>query len=86
MFGLLITWALAQSLFPHYHEGLSTATYWIMGVAGSLGLLASIVFHEIWHSLIGRRFGLQISGITLFIFGGVAEMTEEPPSPKASNA
>ena len=57
-----------------------------MGVTGALGLLASIVFHELWHSLIARRFGLQMSGITLFIFGGVAEMTEKPPSPKASNA
>jgi Zn-dependent protease len=81
--GLLITWTLAKGLFPNFHEGLSTATYWIMGVAGALGLLFSIVFHELWHSLIARRFGLPMKGITLFIFGGVAEMTEEPPSPKA---
>ena len=54
-----------------------------MGVAGALGLLVSIVFHELWHSLIARRFGLSMRGITLFIFGGVAEMTEEPSSPKA---
>lgn len=81
--GLLITWTLAKGLFPNFHEGLSTATYWIMGIAGALGLLFSIVFHELWHSLIARRFGLPMKGITLFIFGGVAEMTEEPPSPKA---
>jgi Zn-dependent protease/predicted transcriptional regulator len=81
--GLLITWTLAQGLFPHYYEGLQTATYWIMGIAGALGLLVSIVFHELWHSLIARKFGLLMRGITLFIFGGVAEMTEEPPSPKA---
>jgi Zn-dependent protease len=81
--GLLITWTLAKGLFPNFHEGLSTATYWLMGVAGALGLLFSIVFHELWHSLIARRFGLPMKGITLFIFGGVAEMTEEPPSPKA---
>jgi Zn-dependent protease/predicted transcriptional regulator len=54
-----------------------------MGIAGAVGLLFSIVFHELWHSLIARRFGLAMRGITLFIFGGVAEMTEEPPSPKA---
>jgi Zn-dependent protease/CBS domain-containing protein len=81
--GLLITWTLAQGLFPHYYEGLQTATYWFMGIAGALGLLVSIVFHELWHSLIARRFGIPMRGITLFIFGGVAEMTEEPPSPKA---
>jgi Zn-dependent protease/predicted transcriptional regulator len=83
LLGLLITWTLAQGLFPHYYEGLSTTTYWLMGVAGALGLLVSIVFHELWHSLIARRFGLPMKGITLFVFGGVAEMTEEPPSPKA---
>lgn len=81
--GLLITWTLAQGLFPHLYEGLQSSTYWIMGVAGALGLLVSIVFHELWHSLIARKFGLSMRGITLFIFGGVAEMTEEPPSPKA---
>jgi len=81
--GLLITWTLAQGLFPNYYEGLQTATYWMMGIAGALGLLVSIVFHELWHSLIARKFGIPMRGITLFIFGGVAEMTEEPPSPKA---
>jgi Zn-dependent protease/predicted transcriptional regulator len=81
--GLLITWSLAQGLFPRYHKGLHPATYWIMGVVGAIGLLVSIVFHELWHSLIARRFGIPMRGITLFIFGGVAEMTEEPPSPKA---
>jgi Zn-dependent protease/CBS domain-containing protein len=83
LLGLLITWTLAQGLFPHFYEGYQTMTYWLMGVAGALGLLVSIVFHELWHSLIARKFGLPMKGITLFIFGGVAEMTEEPPSPKA---
>ncbi|MFW6140777.1 MAG: site-2 protease family protein [Acidobacteriota bacterium] len=83
LLGLLITWTLAQGLFPHFYGGLSTATYWLMGIAGALGLLVSIVFHELWHSLIARKFGLPMKGITLFVFGGVAEMTEEPPSPKA---
>ncbi len=81
--GFLITWTLAQGLFPNFYKGLQASTYWIMGVAGALGLLISIVFHELWHSLVARKFGLPMRGITLFIFGGVAEMTEEPPSPKA---
>lgn len=81
--GLLITWTLAKGLFPNFQEGLPASTYWAMGVAGAIGLLFSIVFHELWHSLIARRFGIPMKGITLFVFGGVAEMTEEPPSPKA---
>jgi len=81
--GLLITWTLAQGLFPGLYAGLPKATYWLMGVGGALGLLVSIVFHELWHSLVARKFGLSMKGITLFIFGGVAEMAEEPPSPRA---
>ncbi|MBS3817911.1 site-2 protease family protein [bacterium] len=81
--GLLITWSLATGLFPHFYEGMNRATYWVMGVVGALGLFISIVFHELCHSLVARKFGLPMKGITLFIFGGVAEMNEEPPSPKA---
>jgi Zn-dependent protease len=80
---LLITWSLAAGLFPHLYEGLSARTYWFMGVLGAAGLFMSIVFHELFHSLVARRFGIPMKGITLFIFGGVAEMDEEPPSPKA---
>jgi Zn-dependent protease len=54
-----------------------------MGIMGAAGLFASIIFHEFSHSLIARRFGMPMKGITLFIFGGVAEMDEEPPSARA---
>jgi Zn-dependent protease/predicted transcriptional regulator len=80
---VLITWSLATGVFPYYYKGLSTATYWWMGIFGALGLFFSIVFHELCHSLVARKFNLPMKGITLFIFGGVAEMEEEPPSPKA---
>ena len=56
--------------------------YLVMGVAGALGLFLSIVFHELSHSLVARRFGIEINGITLFIFGGVAEMKDEPAEPR----
>lgn len=79
----LITWSLAEGLFPNYYKGLSSAMYWLMGFLGAIGLFASIIFHELWHSLVARKFGLPMRGITLFIFGGVAEMEEEPPSAKA---
>jgi Zn-dependent protease len=79
----LVAWSLAQGLFPFHYEGLSEPAYWLMGIAGAAGLFLSIVFHELFHSLVARRFGLPMKGITLFIFGGVAEMDDEPPSPKA---
>jgi Zn-dependent protease/predicted transcriptional regulator len=80
---LLITWSLSQGFFPEQYEKLPPLTYWAMGAAGALGMFASIVFHELSHSLVARRFGLPMRGITLFIFGGVAEMDDEPSSPKA---
>lgn len=80
---LLIAWSLARGLFPHVYPGLSLLQYWAMGAFGALGLFCSIILHEIMHSVLARKSGLPIRGITLFIFGGVAEMDEEPSSPKA---
>ena len=80
---VLITWSLATGYFPMGYKNLAPATYWLMGAAGALGLFVSIVFHELCHSIVARKFGIPIKGITLFIFGGVAEMDQEPPSPKS---
>jgi Zn-dependent protease/predicted transcriptional regulator len=80
---ILLTWSLAGGVFPHYFRGLSPGAYWWMGVAGTLGLFISVVLHELGHSLVARRFGVPMRSITLFIFGGVAQMGKEPPSPKA---
>jgi Zn-dependent protease len=77
---VLISWSLATGFFPQVHEGAEPVTYWIMGLAGAFGLFFSIIFHELAHSIVARRFGMRIRGITLFIFGGVAEMEDEPPS------
>ncbi len=78
----LVTWSLALGLFPALIPGLTAGTYWWMGAAGAAGLFLSIVIHELFHSLVARRFDLPMRGITLFIFGGVAEMGGEPQSPK----
>lgn len=79
----IITWTLAQGVFPSLYEGQEPSTYWMMGLVGAAGLFFSIVFHELCHSLVARGYGMEMKGITLFIFGGVAEMSEEPPSPRA---
>lgn len=80
---ILIAWSLSVGIFPFRYKNLSTETYWVMGIVGALGLFFSIIFHEMCHSLVARKYGMQMKGITLFIFGGVAEMGDEPPSPKA---
>ena len=80
---VLVTWSLAAGLFPYLYPGMSRETYWTMGVLGALGLFASIVAHEFCHSLVARKVGIPMKGITLFIFGGVAEMGDEPPTARA---
>ncbi len=80
---VLVTWSLAVGFFPHYLEGLRPMDYWILAILGALGLFFSIVFHEFWHSFVARKMGVSIRGITLFVFGGVAEMEEDPKTPKS---
>lgn len=77
---ILITWSLATGYFPYTHEELARQTYWMMGAAGALGLFRSVVLHELAHAWVARRHGLPMKGITLFIFGGVAEMTRSSNS------
>ncbi|HUZ75387.1 MAG TPA: site-2 protease family protein [Stellaceae bacterium] len=76
----LLIWTLGKGIFPEAAPNLAPASYWWMAVIATVGLLVSIVMHEMAHSLVARRYGMPIRGITLFIFGGVAEMEGEPGS------
>ena len=67
--------------FPTVVPHQSFYTYVVMGIVGALGLFASIILHELAHAVMARKFGLPIGGITLFIFGGVAELKQEPKTP-----
>ena len=79
----LVIWSFAVNYFPQEIRGLPVTVYLLMGVGVAVGLLFSIIFHEMSHCLVAKRQGIAIQGITLFLFGGVAEMEEEPPSPKS---
>jgi len=83
LLALLISWSLGAGWFPEEYPGLSRYTYAWMGIAVAVGVFFSIVFHEFSHSIVARHFGMSIRGITLFIFGGVAEMESEPPGPRS---
>jgi Zn-dependent protease len=84
---VVMTWSLAEMLaekFPSktYPE-LTVPSYWLMAGIVAVGFFICIVLHELGHSLVGQRFGMRIRSITLFVFGGVAELETEPPSAKA---
>jgi Zn-dependent protease/predicted transcriptional regulator len=82
LLAILIAWTLAEMVFPQLVPQQDSAHYWSMAIIATIGLLFSIVFHETAHSVVARRFGIQIRGITLFLFGGVAEMESEPTRPR----
>lgn len=82
IFGL-ITWSLSTLYFPQAAPKLPALSYWAGGLAGSTLLFVSVALHELSHSFVATRYRLPIISITLFIFGGVAQMKGEPPNPKA---
>ncbi|AIF82413.1 Zn-dependent protease [Candidatus Nitrososphaera evergladensis SR1] len=78
----LVTWSLAANFMPQFFPGLSSAEYWIMGVAGAILLFISVLLHELSHSVLAMRFGIKVRQIMLFIFGGVSDIEEEPKNPQ----
>lgn len=74
----LISWTLAANVFPQQAPGLGAAAYWTIGIIAAVLLFASVLLHELAHSLVARRRGLKVDSITLFIFGGVSNLTQEP--------
>lgn len=80
---VLVTGSFATVVFPGQLPGRPPVTYWLMGIAGACGFFLSVVLHELSHSLVARTYGVEMRRITLFIFGGVAEMPGEVPTPQA---
>ena len=78
---VLLTVSLATGWFPLLYPGWSTATYWVVSFISALLLFVSVLLHELAHSLVARRSGLPVKNITLFIFGGVSNIEQEPKSP-----
>jgi Zn-dependent protease len=74
----LVTWTLSSGYFPSAVPGLLPSTYWMFGFAGALLLFTCVLLHEMGHSLVAKLFGIPVNRITLFIFGGVAEINREP--------
>lgn len=76
VFGLL-TYSLAVGVFPGLYSDWTTAQYWGVAALASLLLFASVLAHELGHSVVAQSKGIPVRSITLFIFGGVATITQE---------
>ncbi len=78
----LVAWSLASSYFPSSYPDLTTTTYWIIGITAGLLLFACVLAHELSHSLVAEYHGMEVDGITLFFFGGVANAREQGLTPR----
>jgi Zn-dependent protease/CBS domain-containing protein len=76
----LITWSLAEGVFPTTNPGLSDATYLVMALVAVPVFFAALLLHELGHAVTAKREGMEIDGITLWVFGGVAKFRGHFPS------
>jgi Zn-dependent protease/CBS domain-containing protein len=82
IFGLL-TWSLATGLLPQEYPELSGVWHWILGALTSILFFGSVLAHELGHAVLALRNKVPVRKITLFFFGGLAQIEREPPTPGA---
>src|SRR5512132_227261 len=73
----LIVWTLSTGYFPQHYPQLPASSYWAKGLVASLLFFVSILLHELGHAVVALHKGVRIRSITLFIFGGVAQLEED---------
>jgi Zn-dependent protease/predicted transcriptional regulator len=76
----LVIYTMAEGYFPRTQQSHTAAQYWLMGLIAAVLLFASVLLHEIAHSLVALRQGVAVKSIRLFIFGGIAQIESEPKS------
>ena len=79
----LIVWTLSTGYFPAHYPDLPASSAWAKGLVASLLFFVSILLHELGHAVVALRHGLRTRSITLFIFGGVAELEKDPSDGRA---
>jgi Zn-dependent protease/CBS domain-containing protein len=77
----LVAWSLASGFFPGRYPGWEPLQYWAVGAAAAVLLFVSVLVHELSHAVVARARGFGVRGITLFVFGGVAEVEGEAERP-----
>lgn len=81
--GGLLTWSLASVILPQGAPGLTSSAYWSTAAIGAVLFLGSLLAHEMSHSVVARRNGIEVEGVTLWLFGGVAQLKGEATTPGA---
>ncbi|WP_405430283.1 site-2 protease family protein [Micromonospora sp. NBC_00617] len=79
----LIAWGLAANQFPRSYPGRSPVAYTLAGLAAAVVFFVGLLAHEVSHAVVAKRNGLTVDSITLWLFGGVAELKGEPRDPGA---
>ena len=85
IFGLIV-YSLGSGVFPSWHPEWLGSTVWLTAFSAGLLFFASLLAHELSHSLVARRYGIRVPRITLFLFGGMAEIESEAETPGAEFA
>lgn len=78
----LVTWALAGNVLAGAAPGAPAAARWLTAVVTAVAFLVGLLAHELAHAVVARAHGMEVEGITLWMFGGVSRLGGEPPSPR----
>ena len=79
----LLTWTLATNVLPVDAPGYAPLLYWLTAAAGAVLFYVCLLAHELSHSLVARSHGVKVSGITLWLFGGVSQLEGEPATARS---
>ncbi|NJD60093.1 MAG: site-2 protease family protein, partial [Anaerolineae bacterium] len=77
----LVTWILAVNYFPSEFKQWSLVQFWLVAAVTAILFFVSVFLHELGHSLVALGYKLPVKSITLYIFGGISEITSSPASP-----
>ena len=77
---IVLAWSMAVGILPQGHPEFSVAALWLLGILTSLLFALSVLLHELGHSYAALRNSIPVKNVTLFVFGGMAQISQEPPS------